>query len=284
MQIFGIVLAAGQGKRMKSKLYKVLHPVCGKPMIDYVVTALKQSGVDRLVTIVGHGAEAVREYLGDRTEYALQEQQLGTGHAVLQAEPLLGNQDGITLVVNGDAPLVNAKSLKAMVELHRTRNAAATIMTANVNDPGAYGRIIRREDGSIDRIVEFKDCTPEQARIREVNTGLYCFDNRFLFEALKQVTNENAQQEYYLTDVAAIARKAGRKVEVYLPADPDEGIGVNDRLELAEAEKRMRRKLIEKHMKNGVTVIDPDQTYVEADVSIGPDTILYPGTIQKETP
>lgn len=281
MQIFGIVLAAGQGKRMKSKLYKVLHPVCGKPMIDYVVTALKQSGVDRLVTIVGHGAEAVREYLGDRTEYALQEQQLGTGHAVLQAEPLLGNQDGITLVVNGDAPLVNAESLKAMVELHRTRNAAATIMTADVNDPGAYGRIIRREDGSIDRIVEFKDCTPEQARIREVNTGLYCFDNRFLFEALKQVTNENAQQEYYLTDVAAIARKAGRRVEAYLLADPDEGIGVNDRLELAEAEKRMRRKLIEKHMKNGVTVIDPDQTYVEADVSIGPDTILYPGTILK---
>lgn len=279
MNIIGIVLAAGQGKRMKSKLYKVLHPVCGKPMVGHVVSALESLETSRTVVIVGHGAEAVKSYLGDRAEYALQAEQLGTGHAVLQAAPLLGEEDGLTIVICGDTPLVSKETLQGMIQLHQERGASATILTANVAEPKGYGRIIRNEQGYVTRIVEDKDCSPEQRKVQEINTGTYCFDNRKLFAALAQVKNDNAQKEYYITDVIGILNGQGERVEGYVLGDAVESIGVNDRLALSEAEQAMRARINRGHMLNGVTIIDPSSTYIEADVQIGSDTVVYPGSV-----
>ncbi|MBB6692465.1 bifunctional UDP-N-acetylglucosamine diphosphorylase/glucosamine-1-phosphate N-acetyltransferase GlmU [Cohnella xylanilytica] len=274
-----IVLAAGQGKRMKSKLYKVLHPVCGKPMVEHVLDAVKGASCERAVVVVGHGAEAVRARLGDAAEYALQAEQLGTGHAVLQAKPQLGDIDGVAVVVCGDTPLVTAETLEALVALHEKEGAAATIMTAELETPAGYGRIVRGEAGEVLRIVEQKDCTPEEAAIREINTGTYCFDNKKLFAALSQVTNANAQGEYYLTDVIGILQKQGERISAHKTLDPAEAIGVNDRIALGEAERLMRRRIAAKHQTNGVTLIDAEHTYIEADVVIGADSIVYPGTV-----
>lgn len=279
MTRIAIVLAAGQGKRMKSKLYKVLHPVCGKPMVSHVLDAVKKASCERAVVIVGHGAEAVQAHLGDAAEYALQAEQLGTGHAVLQAKEQLGEVDGVAVVVCGDTPLVSAETLEALIALHEREGAAATIMTAELESPTGYGRLVRGANGEVLRIVEQKDCTAEEAAIREINTGTYCFDNRKLFAALAQVTNENAQGEYYLTDVIGILQRQGERISAYKTADPAEAIGVNDRVALAEAERLMRRRIAVKHQTNGVTIIDPEHTYIEADVTIGADTIVYPGTV-----
>ena len=278
LRIFSVVLAAGQGKRMKSKLYKVLHPVCGKPMVGHVVDTLEQLNCSRSVVIVGHGAEAVQGYLGQRTEFALQAQQLGTGHAVMQVQALLGEEDGVTFILCGDAPLIRTTSLQAMLEQHLSKGAAATILTAKMDNPFGYGRIIRDDNGAIHRIVEQKDCSPEEAAVNEINTGTFCFDNRKLFHALGQVKNENAQNEYYLTDVIGILKAAGETVVGYCTEDPAEAIGVNDRVALADAERMLRERINRNHMLNGVTIIDPSATYIEKDVVIGSDTVLYPGT------
>jgi bifunctional UDP-N-acetylglucosamine pyrophosphorylase/glucosamine-1-phosphate N-acetyltransferase len=279
VNLFGIVLAAGQGKRMKSKLYKVLHPVCGKPMVGHVVDTLRHIDTARTVIVVGHGAEAVQAYLGDTVEYVFQEQQLGTGHAVLQAKKLLGGEEGITVVVCGDTPLVKAETLQEMIRLHQQSGAAATVLTAHFENPFGFGRIVRGEDGHVIGIVEQKDCTPEQAQIKEINAGTYCFTNSKLFKALDQVKNNNAQNEYYLTDVIGILRERNEIVEAYCTPDPGESVGVNDRVALAEAEKLMRDRINRRHMLNGVTIVDPANTYVEADVQIGADTVLLPGTV-----
>lgn len=281
MRIYGIVLAAGQGKRMKSKLYKVLHPVCGKPMVGHVLDVLDAVRVNRKVVIVGHGAEAVQAYVGDRAEFALQAEQLGTGHAVAMARPLLEQEDGITVVICGDTPLIRPDSLETMLRLHQEQGAAATLMSASLDVPQGYGRIVRNADGLVERIVEQKDCTPEQDAISEINAGTYCFDNRKLFEALAKVKNDNAQKEYYFTDVIGILREQGEKVLAYCTNDPSEWIGVNDRIALSEAEKYMRERINRAHMAEGVTLIDPAQTYIEKDVTIGADTVLHPGTALK---
>lgn len=281
MNIFSIVLAAGKGKRMKSKLYKVLHPVCGKPMVGHVLDALENLGVSRKIVVVGHGAEAVREYLGDQAEYALQAEQLGTGHAVLQAEPLLKSEDGVTLVVCGDTPLVREETMRRMIGLHAEKGAAATILTAEFADPHGYGRVLRDASGNVNGIAEQKDCTPEQAAIREINTGTYCFDNKKLFAALGKVTNNNAQNEYYLTDVIRILKEAGETVAAFCTADTAEAIGVNDRVALSEAEQLMQARIIREHMLAGVTIPAPANTYIEKDVTIGADTVLLPGCILK---
>ncbi|WP_172247899.1 bifunctional UDP-N-acetylglucosamine diphosphorylase/glucosamine-1-phosphate N-acetyltransferase GlmU [Saccharibacillus endophyticus] len=274
-----IVLAAGKGKRMKSKLYKVLHPVCGKPMVGHVVNTVRLTNSERTVVIVGHGAEDVQAYLGDQAEYALQAEQLGTGHAVQQAEELLGKEEGTTILICGDTPLVRAETIEAMIALHEGEGAAATILTAIPEDPTGLGRIIRGEDGGVLRIVEQKDCTPEEAAVNEINTGTYCFDNRKLFDALSRVTNNNAQGEYYITDVIGILRGDGDKIAAYATKDLDESIGVNDRVVLSQAEAAMRERIVREHMLGGVTVIDPSSTYIGADVTIGSDTVLYPGTV-----
>ena len=279
MARMAIVLAAGQGKRMKSKLYKVLHPVCGKPMVRHVLDAVGQANCERAVVVVGHGAETVRARLGDSVEYALQAEQLGTGHAVMQTRSLLADADGVTVVVCGDTPLVTAATIEALISLHEREGAAATVMTAEMADPTGYGRIVRGPDGGVLRIVEQKDCSPEEAQIREINTGTYCFDNRKMFAALERVTNENAQGEYYLTDVFGILKQQGDRIAAYMTDDPAEAIGVNDRVALGEAERLMRQRIALKHQLNGVTIIDPASTYIESDVTIGPDTVLYPGTM-----
>ena len=212
---FAIILAAGQGTRMKSKLYKVLHPVCGKAMVDHVLSQVEKDNVDQIVTIVGHGAEKVQETLGDRTEYALQEEQLGTGHAVLQAEKMLGSKDGMTLVTCGDTPLFTAETFAKLFEYHEKNGDVATVLTAKADDPFGYGRVIRNAAGEVEKIVEQKDATPEEAKVDEINTGVYVFDNQALFEALHQVNNDNAQGEYYLPDVIGIFQKAGKKVGAF---------------------------------------------------------------------
>jgi len=279
LRIFGIVLAAGQGTRMKSKRHKVLHPVCGKPMLGYVVDRLEEVGADRKVVIVGHGADEVKAYLGERAEYALQAEQLGTGHAVLQAASLLGGEEGATIVICGDTPLITAASLEALLTRHRESQAACTIMTAILDDPTGYGRVIRGTDGAVDRIVEHRDCSEEERLVKEINVGTYVFDNRKLFEALGQITSDNAQGEYYLTDAVAILRSRGETVAGVPLDDPDESLGINDRAALAEAERIMRRRIARRHMLAGVTLLDPEHIYIDEDVQIGRDTVIYPGTV-----
>lgn len=276
---YAVILAAGQGTRMKSKLYKVLHPVCGKPMVEHVVDEVAKVGADRIVTIVGHGAEAVSETLGEKSEYALQEEQLGTAHAVEQAEEVLGGLEGTTLVICGDTPLIQADTMQALLDHHEEMKAKATILTAHAENPTGYGRIIRDENGEVLRNVEEKDASEEERRVTEINTGTYCFDNRALFEALRRVDNDNAQGEYYLPDVIRILKEDGEVVAAYETPKFEDMLGVNDRVALSEAERRMRLRIAEKHMRNGVTIMSPEQTIISADAVIGQDTVLYPGVI-----
>ncbi|WP_040224497.1 bifunctional UDP-N-acetylglucosamine diphosphorylase/glucosamine-1-phosphate N-acetyltransferase GlmU [Bhargavaea cecembensis] len=276
---YAVVLAAGQGTRMKSKKYKVLHPVCGKPMVSHVIDHIQSLGADRIVTIVGFGAELVEEEVGDRSEFVLQEKQLGTGHAVQQAEELIGDLDGTTIVVCGDTPLITPETMAALVAHHNGTGAKATILTAYAEDPTGYGRVIRDESGHVLRIVEQKDATDAQKQVKEINTGTYCFDNRTLFETLRKVGNDNAQGEYYLPDVFGILQQEGDTIAAYATLDFDETLGVNDRVVLAEAERVMRKRIAEHHMRNGVSIIDPAATYISADAEIGQDTVLLPGTV-----
>lgn len=274
---FAIILAAGQGTRMKSKLYKVLHPVCGKPMVEHMLSQVEKDNVDEIVTIIGCGAAQIKKTLGERTEYALQTQQLGTGHAVMQAEKILGNKDGMTLVVCGDTPLFTAETFAKLFKYHEDNHDVATVLTAEADDPFSYGRVVRNNKGEVEKIVEQKDTTPSESKITEINTGVYVFDNRELFKALHQVNNNNAQGEYYLPDVIGIFQQEGKKVGAYKMKDFNESMGVNDRIALAKATKIMQAKINRRHMENGVTIIDPDSTYIDADVKIGEDTTIEPG-------
>ncbi|WP_088105939.1 bifunctional UDP-N-acetylglucosamine diphosphorylase/glucosamine-1-phosphate N-acetyltransferase GlmU [Halalkalibacter urbisdiaboli] len=275
---YAVILAAGQGTRMKSKLYKVLHPVCGKPMVQHVVDQVSVLGFDEIVTIVGFGADVVQEQLGEQVEYAVQEQQLGTGHAVMQAEAVLGEKKGTTVVLCGDTPLLTAKTIQDLLTHHEQESAKATVLTAHAEDPSGYGRIVRNQEGLVERIVEHKDATVEEKEIKEINTGTYCFDNEFLFNTLKKVGNDNAQGEYYLPDVIEILKKAGETIAAYQTSSFEETLGVNDRVALSQAEAIMKRRINEKWMRNGVTLIDPEQTYISVEASIGQDTVIYPGT------
>ncbi|MGG2025203.1 bifunctional UDP-N-acetylglucosamine diphosphorylase/glucosamine-1-phosphate N-acetyltransferase GlmU [Gottfriedia sp. S16(2024)] len=276
---YAIVLAAGKGTRMKSKLYKVLHPVCGKPMVQHVVDHVISVGVQNIVTVVGHGAELVKTQIGDHSEYALQDEQLGTAHAVIQAAPMLKDKEGTTLVICGDTPLISPETIQALFDEHERLQAKATILTAHLEDSTGYGRIIRGENGSVLKIVEHKDASPEELTVQEINTGTYCFDNKALFEALNEVNNNNAQGEYYLPDVIEILKAKGEIVAAYKTANFDETLGVNDRYALSIAESIMRKNINKKHMLNGVTIIDSNSTYISADAKIGSDTIIYPGTM-----
>lgn len=277
-----VILAAGKGTRMKSKRPKVLHAICDKPMVGHVLAAVEEvveKGEIHIVT--GYGAEQVEGELGEGYVYVRQAEQLGTGHAVLMAKDHLRNKKGETLVLAGDTPLIRGASLKALLEIHRQNKAAVTVLTAQVDDPTGYGRIIRNREGWIEKIVEHKDATDDERQVKEINAGIYCFDTEKLLFALGRITNQNAQGEYYLTDCIEVLSRQGERIGAYTVSDPLEVLGVNDRVALAQAEKIMRRQINEAHMRNGVTLIDPDNTYIGPEVRIGQDTVIHPGTILK---
>jgi len=271
-----IVLAAGKGTRMKSSLCKVMHPVAHKPMIGHIVSTLKKAGVEHIVVIVGHGAESVKAYLQDEVAYALQEPQLGTGHAVMQATALEG-MDGDTIVLNGDGPCIQSETIAKAFAANKDH--ALTVLSAQLQDGAGYGRIVRDADGHVKKIVEAKDCNEAELAITEINTGLFVFKNKELFQGLKEIRNDNAQKEYYLTDLVEIFNKKGWSTNAMLVDDPQETMGVNDRVDLAKAEAWMKHHINEQHMLNGVTLIDPEHTYIGADVEIGADTVIYPNVI-----
>ncbi|MBO0995491.1 bifunctional UDP-N-acetylglucosamine diphosphorylase/glucosamine-1-phosphate N-acetyltransferase GlmU [Bacillus sp. SD088] len=278
---FAVILAAGLGTRMKSKFYKVLHPVCGKPMVEHIVDNIAKLQVRKTVTVVGHGAELVQTQLKDRSEFVIQEQQLGTAHAVMQAKELLKDKEGTTLVICGDTPLISTDTLESLFAAHDQQQAKATILTAYAEDPTGYGRVIRNHTGQVEKIVEHKDANEEERNVKEINTGMFCFDNHALFAALEEVSNDNSQGEYYLTDVIEILKAKNEVVSAFQTNDFNETMGINDRLALSRAEKIMRTRINEKHMANGVTIVDPANTYIDTDVEIGMDTIVHPGTVIK---
>lgn len=281
MEKYVVVLAAGKGTRMKSKLYKVLHKVCGKTMVEHVVDAAQGVSPAEIVTIVGTGAGDVEKVLADKSKFAFQEKQLGTGDAVMTAREELGDNDGATLVVTGDTPLFTTDTFNELFKYHAEKGNAATVLTAEAPNPFGYGRIIRDDQGNVLRIVEQKDGKPEELKVKEINTGVFCFDNKKLFEALKHVNNDNAQGEYYLTDVLEILRNSGERVGAYKMPDFSESLGVNDRIALAQATKTMQRRINEQHMRDGVSFIDPDTAYIDADVKIGNDTVIEGNVVIK---
>lgn len=276
-KIAAVILAAGQGTRMKSELPKVLHPVAGQPMLEHVVRAAQAAGASPVVAVVGHGAEQVRvQFAPETLQFALQAEQLGTGHALMSAEVALDGFSGDLLLLCGDVPLLQADSLQALTAHHREQQAAVTILTARLDDPTGYGRIIRGPAG-VERIVEEKDASAVEKDVREINTGIYLFRAPEVFTLLRQINNSNAQGEYYLTDVVALAREAGERVEALAVEDVREATGVNDRQQLAFVNAVMRERINTRHLLAGVTLVDPVATYIDVDVEIGADTLLHPG-------
>jgi bifunctional UDP-N-acetylglucosamine pyrophosphorylase/glucosamine-1-phosphate N-acetyltransferase len=266
-----VILAAGMGTRMKSKMPKVLHTVCGKPLSKWVIDASKAAGADKVCAVVGHKAETVKEVLGDVCEFALQAEQKGTGHAVMQAIDVIKNSKGEVVILNGDTPLITAETINKAIEYHKNNGNQATVITAILDDATGYGRIVRDNDGSVLKIVEQKDAS-EEKKINEVNSGMYVFDAQSLVYALDKITPNNAQGEYYLTDTLEILLSAGKKIGGYAISDNDEIRGINDRVQLNEAEKIMQKRINEYHMRNGVTMRNPESVYIEGGVEIGNDT------------
>jgi bifunctional UDP-N-acetylglucosamine pyrophosphorylase/glucosamine-1-phosphate N-acetyltransferase len=274
-----IILAAGAGTRMKSKIPKVLHKVAGVSMLEHVIDVIEEIKCSKKVVVIGHEADKVKEATEHRDiEYVLQEEQLGTGHAVMQAENLIGEQ-GNVIVLYGDTPLINAESIREFVENHIKEGFAASILTTEVDNPTGYGRIIRDDRGEVLKIVEEKDADSQQKKVKEINSGIYCFKAKDLKESLSGLNNNNNQGEYYLTDVIEILKNKGKKIGGYKLTDFTEIMGVNSRVQLAEAEKIMRKRILNKLMEEGVTIIGPDNTYIDKRVKVAKDTIIYPGTI-----
>ena len=274
-----LVLAAGQGKRIKSDLPKVLHKVCGKEMLKHVIDSIRNSGIDDIDVIIGKGAELVKERtLDKKVSYSLQTEQLGTGHAVKCAGEFLKDKKGVVAIFAGDTPLIKQSTIERLFNDHIKDKNGATILTSIVEDPTGYGRIVRDENNQVLKIVEHKDCNEEELKINEMNTAIYCFDIELLVNALGKINNNNNQGEYYLTDVIEILKSESKKVGAVV-TDYEETIGVNSRVQLAEAEEILKNRINLKHMENGVTLIDPKTTYIGIDVEIGKDTIIYPNNI-----
>lgn len=275
MSFTSVIMAAGMGTRMKSKMPKVIHKVCGKEICRWVIDAAKNAGSDKVCTIVGHRADMVKEILGDICEFALQAEQKGTGHAVMQAIDVIKSAKKEVVILNGDIPLITAESIKKAVNYHRENGNQATVITAVLDDATGYGRIVRGDDGGVRKIVEQKDANDEEKKINEINSGMYVFDSESLLYALEKLTPNNAQGEYYLTDTLEILLNAGKKVGGYAIADNDEIRGINDRIQLDEAEKIMQKRINEYHMRNGVTIRNPQSVCIEDDVEIGSDSEIY---------
>lgn len=275
-----VILAAGEGKRMYSKKPKVLHELCGKTMIEHVVDCAKDSGISDAVVVVGHGASEVQEKL-EGVSFAYQEQQLGTGHAVMQADSYINS--GNVLVLYGDTPLLTSETIKRMYEVHEQGGFCATVLTADFEDPYNYGRIIRDDNGKIAAIIEERDADSKQKQIKEINSGIYLFDGPSLKEALKELKNDNDQGEYYLTDVIKIFNDKNLSVGAYKIKDREEIMGVNNRLQLSKAASIMTKRILERHMLSGVTIVDPANTYIDASVQIERDVTILPGCMIKGT-
>ncbi|MFO7983880.1 MAG: bifunctional UDP-N-acetylglucosamine diphosphorylase/glucosamine-1-phosphate N-acetyltransferase GlmU [Desulfuromonadales bacterium] len=276
-RLASVILAAGKGTRMKSDTAKVLHEIVGEPMILPPVRAGRQCGCDPSVVVLGHQGEDVEKALaGEKVTTARQEEQLGTGHALLCAESALRDFRGSVLLLCGDVPLIRPQTLSDLLECHRREKAAVTVLTARLDDPHGYGRIVRDGD-EVNRIVEEKDAGEAEKKITEINTGIYVFEAPFVFDALRDIGCDNAQGEYYLTDTIEMARKQHRPVRAVTVEDPREVMGINDRVQLAEATAIMRERINAEWMRRGVTLVDPETTYIEANVTLDPDTIIEPG-------
>ncbi len=278
MNKYAIILAAGQGKRIKSNLPKVLHKVCGKEMVNHVIDTMREADINDVNVIIGKGAELVKDRTNARNvTYSLQEEQLGTGHAVKCAKAFLDGKHGVVAIFTGDAPLIKSSTVKSLIDTHIENNNCATLLTSIIDNPTGYGRIVRRDKG-VEKIVEHKDCNEDELNINEINAGMYCFDIKNLLEALDKLSNNNAQGEYYLTDVIEILKSQGEKIGAMI-TDFEETLGVNSRAELAVVENILRKRINKTHLDNGVTIIDPSNTYIGVDVKIGQDTIIYPGNV-----
>lgn len=274
-----VILAAGKGVRMRSHIPKVIHRVAGVPMIKHVVNAVSQAGIDKITLVVGQQSELIKDiFAGQEINYAVQAEQLGTGHALLQASSQVEHDD-MVLVVAGDTPLLQAKTLQQLIAHHRNTQAVATVLSTIIDEPYGYGRIVREESGQLARIVEEKDASPEEKRIFEINSGMYCLQVKEAFATLQKLGASNAQGEYYLTDILEIIKNNGQKVEVFLTEARDDIYGINNREQLARAEKIMRQRKNFELMMAGVTIIDPETTFIDSEVKIGMDTIIYPFTI-----
>lgn len=274
-----VILAAGQGTRIKSNIPKVLHKVCGKEMVNHVIDNMREAGIEDVNVIIGNGSELVKESTKDRNvSYSLQEEQLGTGHAVKCAKEFLQGKDGVVAVFTGDAPLTRVETIEKLIKEHIEKGNKATLLSAYVDDPTGYGRIIRDDNKEVLKIVEHKDCNEEELKVNEMNAGMYCFDIKSLLSSLEELNNNNVQGEYYLTDVIGILKDKKEKVGA-LVTDYEDTLGVNSRAQLAEVEKVLRKRINKFHLDNGVTLIDPDTTYIGVDVIIGKDTVIYPNNI-----
>ncbi len=280
MNTLGVaILAAGQGTRMKSDLNKVLHPVCGMPMVLWSVAQAEALGADPIVLVVGNGAEEVREVVGERARYAVQAERLGTGHALLQARPLLQGRTETVLSLYGDMPTLRPETVARLLALHQESRSAITMLTVRSDDPMGFGRVVRDAQGRVQAIVEEAAATPEILALTELNCGVYCFDAAWLWERLPQVTPTPPKNEYYLTDMVALAIEDGLGVEALCIEDVDEVLGINTRVHLAQAEAVLRRRVNERLMLEGITLLDPAATYIDATVRIGRDTVIYPNTM-----
>jgi bifunctional UDP-N-acetylglucosamine pyrophosphorylase / glucosamine-1-phosphate N-acetyltransferase len=275
-----IVLAAGVSKRMNTRLAKVLHEVCGRPMLAFVLDACREIGISKIFVVVGFSAEEVKERFADAPDvvWVEQDKQLGTAHAVLCCKEHLKDFDGQTLILCGDGPMIRAQTLKTLIEKHKSAQSAATLGTAVLDDPSGYGRIIRDAYGNMQGIIEDSDCTPAQLAIREINPSNYVFNNKILFEAIEKVKPENVKNEYYLTDAVSGIIATGHKVIAITAVPPDEAIGINSRAQLSAASKIMQQRIQRKLMENGVTIVDPDTTWIDARARIGLDTVIEPFT------
>lgn len=277
-----VVLAAGEGTRMKSKTPKVLHEIAGVPMLGWVLRAARGADLEKCIVVCGNGSDLLKERMGDSVLFAQQEQRLGSGHAVMCASHLLQGFDGYTLIIAGDMPLLTQETVAAMVDAAAAGNYACTMLMAELDNPYGYGRILRNEFGDVTAIVEEKDASEEQRAIREVNASCYCVCTPLLLECLKELKPANAQGEYYLTDIVGILNAKGEKVGAYIAADARECMGVNDRAQLAQCAEILRGRIASGHMKNGVSMVDPKTVYIDADVKIGRDTVIYPDvTLEK---
>ena len=277
MKIASVILAAGQGTRMRSALPKVLHPILGRPMAWYALEAARQATQSQPVLVVGHGGETVRQALGEAAQYATQEPQLGTAHALMQAEGLLRGKADAVLVTYADMPLVTAATLHRLLQMHQAQPGPITMLTVLADDPRGFGRIVRSANGGVQAIVEEAQATLEQLSIRELNPGIYCFQADWLWEALPRIPL-SPKGEYYLTDLVGLAVAERLPVQAILAEDASEMLGINTRLHLAEATAALRQRTNRHWMLEGVTMIDPANTYIETGVTIGRDTILWPNT------